>query len=89
MTAARLKTGDAAPDFEVYDTPNGDISGYPDVKLNQFGFNVYMPNDICSCSSIYDADLIKDMKIRVVYTNNTASDVEIGINLMLHEVRIT
>lgn len=73
-------------DLEVYDTPTGTISGYPNVKLNQFGFGVYMPNALYRDRSNYDADVIKDMKVRVVYTNNTASSKTIYFNITLHEI---
>lgn len=73
-------------DFKVYDTPNGDISGYPDVMLNQFGFSVYVSQGFYEDFSKYDADLIADMKIGVTYYNNTSNQVTIYVNLTLHQL---
>jgi hypothetical protein len=72
-------------DFKVYDTPSGDISGYPDVLLNQFGFNVYIAEGFYEDVSNYDADLIEDMKVGVTYYNTSSSQVTIYINLTLHQ----
>lgn len=73
--------------FKVYDTPTGTLSGVPNMQLNQFAFNVQLPKDFYLCKSAYDADLIKDMKIRVEYYN-AGSTKTIGINYYMHEVRV-
>lgn len=75
-------------DFEVYDNPSGTISGVPDAKLNQFGFSVNMTDKFYSHKSNYDADLIKDMKVRLVYDaiNSDMLPKTIYINFILHEV---
>lgn len=74
-------------DFEVYDTPTGTISGYPNILLNQFGFAVNIAKDFYREESSYDADLIKDMKLEVHYTNNSANTVTVGVNFILHELK--
>ncbi len=78
-------TGDLA-DLKVYDTPTGTISTVPDYMLNQFGFDVCLPDGFYKDESNYDADVIKDMKIELTYKNNGVSDRMIGINLTLHEL---
>lgn len=79
-------TGDTC-NFKVYDTITGTISGIPGYMLNQFGFNVNVSKDFYKQESSYDADLIKDMKLQVQYTNNSLASTTIGINFILHEVK--
>jgi len=73
-------------DFKVYDTPTGTISTVSNYMLNQFGFNVELPDGMYIDKSEYDADLIKDMKIEVIYKNNGLVDKRIGVNFTLHQV---
>lgn len=80
------KLGDTC-DFEVYDTPTGTLSTIPNLMLNQFGFNVNVAPGFYREESSYDADLIKDMKLEVRYTNNGVASVEIGVNFVLHELK--
>lgn len=63
------------------------IYGYPSYPLNQFGFNVFVSDFLYSDKSNYDADLIKDFQILIVYKNNGTERANIGINLVLHEVK--
>ncbi len=72
-------------DFEVYDTPTGAISGYPNVKLNQFGFSVCIAKDFYSHTSEYESDLPQNIKLVVKYTATTANLA--GINFILNEVK--
>lgn len=72
--------------LKVKDTPTGTISGYPDVVLNTFGFDVRLPNGFFKDVSSYDADVIKDMCICIEYTNNSDSPVVIYGNMVFHEV---
>lgn len=71
-------------DFEVYDTPAGTISGYPNVKLNQFGYSVYLSEKFYKRECQYDADMITGMKIKIQYTS--ISDKTIYVNYIIHEV---
>lgn len=79
--------------FSVHDTANNDISGLDagtygaNFMLNQFGFNVIMPESEYRNTSDYDADLYQNMIIRCSYTNNGQSDKTIGMNVWLHEVK--
>lgn len=73
-------------DFFVYDNPDGDISGYPDIKINQFGFSVYVCEGFYEEKSQYDADLIQDMKIGVKYYNTGSEVISVYVNLDIHEV---
>jgi len=79
--------------FTVHDDENNSISGaptsspgYPHYLLNQFGFNVEMPNDKYANTSDYDADLYSGMIIRCSYTNNGQNSKYISLNLWLHQV---
>lgn len=74
-------------DLKVLDDPTGTISTIPDYMLNQFGFDVEIPDGFYRDISSYDADVIKDMKIKVIYKNkDTVNDRSIGINIVYHEV---
>lgn len=63
-------------DLEIYFGEN---------KLNQFGFEVNVGKDFYAHKSSFDADLFKDMKIRVTYTS--INDKTVGINYILDEVK--
>lgn len=74
-------------DFIILDTDQGDLSGVPNYQLNKFGFNVYLSKDYYEHTSNYDADLVKNMIIRVVYKKYETSDKKVYINVILHEVK--
>lgn len=78
--------GDAI-DMIVHDTPTGAISGYPNVALNQFGFNVYITDGHYKDVSDYDADLIKDMVIKITYKNNSLEPITPMGNITWHEIK--
>jgi len=86
----KLEIIDATPldriDLQVLDTPTGTITTVPNYMLNQFGFDVVVSSLLYSDKSDYDADLIKDMQVKIVYKNNTGTDKDIGFNLIFHEV---
>lgn len=73
-------------DLTVHDTPTGTISGVPNYQLNKFGFNVAIAKDYWTDHSPYDADVIKDMKIKLILTNNTEVSKDIAVNIVFHEV---
>jgi len=73
-------------DFKVHDDPSGTISGTPNLMLNQYGFAVRMPDGMYKDVSNYDADVIKDMKIKVHYYNSNASAKDVYVNIVFHEV---
>lgn len=74
--------------FKVYDTPTGTISGTPNALLNQFAFNLNTKSGSHREESSYDADLIKDMKIRIEFDAITPDLLPktIYVNFLLHEV---
>lgn len=83
--------------FKVYDTPEGMIQqlfygvsaedAIPNKFLNQFGFNVYLSENIHIEDSNYPADLIKDMKIIIEYIpKDTGVERDVYINFILHEL---
>lgn len=79
--------GDKA-NFKVLDTPSGTISGVPNYLLNQFAFDVNITKDFYRFYSPYDADLIKDMTLRIEYdAKDELLPKTIYINLILHEVK--
>lgn len=73
-------------DLMVLDTPTGSISSVPNYMLNQFGFDVIVSDLLYSDKSDYDADLIKDMQIKIVYKNDGDQDKTVGFNIIFHEV---
>jgi hypothetical protein len=73
-------------DFKVYDDPSGTISTVPNLMLNQFGFGVWLTDNMYSDVSQYDADVILNMKIEVTYYNNDASAKDVYVNIVYHEV---
>ena len=73
--------------LKIIDTPEGIVSGTPNAVLNQFGFDVNIGKDYYKRESSYDADLIKDMKIRVEYNSVNTLPVNVYINFILHEVK--
>lgn len=78
--------GDTA-NFKVYDNSSGTISTIPNMLLNQFGFNVCLSEKFHVEESHYDADVIQGMKLELEFSNNTNSEVTIGANFILHEVK--
>jgi hypothetical protein len=73
--------------LKIIDTDGDPTTPYysQDAVLNQFGFDVYIVSDFYRRESRYDADLYKDMRIRIEYT--TQSDKTIYVNYMLHELK--
>ena len=58
----------------------------PDYLLNQFGFDVVISELLYSDKSDYDADVYGGFQIIAKYKNDTASNKEVGFNLIYHEV---
>ena len=88
VTAVELigaEIGDSC-NFYIYDNALGTISGFPNVRLNQFGFNLYLAKDYYREESSYDADLIQGLKLQVEFTNSSSNQKFIGVNFILHEV---
>ena len=71
--------------LKVLDTAAGLLSGVPNYVLNQFGYDINLPDGHYRLMSAYDADLIKDLQIRIEY--NALSARTIGVNYMLHELK--
>jgi len=78
------EVGDTAT-LKVLDTATGTITGVANYVLNTFGVDVNVPKDFYSRESKYDADMIKNLQVRVVYTSISAKTI--GINYMLHELK--
>lgn len=74
--------------LKVLDTPTGTISGVANAVLNQFGFEVNVAKDFYKRESSYDADLIKDMKVRIEYDSIATLPVMVYANLILHEIKV-
>lgn len=77
-------------DLSVYsplDPATAAAYGMPaNILLNQFGFDVVVSSWLYSDKSDYDADVYAGFQIIVRYKNDTANDVEVGFNLIYHEV---
>ena len=74
-------------DFKVHDTPTGTFSTVPNYMLNQFGFDVELPDGYYKDHSNYDATLILNMKIVIVVKNNTGAAITPKGNIVYHEVK--
>lgn len=72
--------------LKILDTATGTITTVPNYLLNQFGFNVNLPDGFYARESMYDADLIKDLVVRIEFTAIEARNV--GINYLIHELKI-
>jgi hypothetical protein len=72
--------------LKVLDTATGTITTVPNYLLNQFGFDINLPDGYYVRESHYDADLIKDLVIRVEFTAIEARNV--GINYSIHELKV-
>jgi hypothetical protein len=64
--------------FEVFHPTHG--------KLNQFGFDVNV-GEVYKRESPYDADLFKDLIVKVSVKNEQGSAQSFAVNFILHEVR--
>lgn len=75
--------------LKILDTPSGTISGVANYTLNQFGYNVNVSADFYQHVSEYDADLIKDLVIRLEYDgiNLDITPKTIYVNIILNEVK--
>lgn len=83
-------------DLTVHDSPAGVIQLAAGVEvgdveaskmLNQFGFSVNLQTGKHIDQSNYDADLVKDMRVKVVVTRKNAVGAdEYGVNWVFHEV---
>jgi len=69
---------------ESMDTANFEVYMGP-YKLNQFGYDVVMPKDFYESKSSYDADLYEGLTVKITY--NSKSEKQIGVNIVLHEVK--
>lgn len=89
LTGIEIIGGNAGDtvNLKVLDTPTGTVSGVANYMLNQFGFDVNVSKDYYKRDSAYDADLIKDMKIRIEYDSAAALPIPVYINFILHEVK--
>lgn len=87
FNALEIVNGDEGDsvNLKVVDDANGTYSTIPDYVLNQFGYNVNIPQGFYKRDSSYDADLYQNMKIRLEYNSVVAKTVK--INIILHELK--
>lgn len=71
--------------LKVLDTATGLLTTVPNYVLNQFGFDINLPDGFYRRMSDYDADLFIGLQIRVEYFAVEARNI--GINYMLHELK--
>jgi len=78
--------GDKA-NLKVIDTDGVSTPPYfaLNLQLNQFGYDVFIQKDFYSRESRYDADLRKDMRIRIDFNSQTTKTVY--VNYLLHELK--
>jgi hypothetical protein len=67
------------------DSSAGTYSGYPNFKLNQFGFSANLGKDYYQQNTNYDADLYQGMQLKFTYNSKSAKTI--GINFNLNEVK--
>lgn len=72
--------------LQVLDTEAGTLSGVPYYMLNEFATDINIPANFYGREAKYDADLIQNLTIRVVYTS--ISNKTIGINCIFHELKV-
>jgi hypothetical protein len=72
--------------LKILDTATGTVTTVPNYVLNQFGYNLNLPNGFYRRISDYDADLFIGLQIRVIY--NAIEARTIGLNYMLHELKV-
>lgn len=72
--------------FKVLDTATGTISTIPNFMLNQFAFDVNLPDGFYSQKSDYDADVIKDLVIQIEITAVESRDL--CVNYLIHELKV-
>jgi hypothetical protein len=72
--------------LKILDTASGSISGVPNYVLNQFGFDINLPDGFYRRMSDYDADLFLGLQIRIEYFAVEARNI--GVNYMLHELKL-
>ena len=73
-------------DLKILDTSTGAVTGYPNYLLNQFGFDVYLPNGFYRDVSTYDASLFYGMQIEIVYKNNGTTPIKVFGNIIFHQL---
>lgn len=78
---------DVQVDFSVLDSTTGTYTTVPNHLLNQFGFDVELPDGFYKDKSEYDADLYQGMQIKIVIKNNSMSDFILRGNIVYHEVK--
>ena len=76
--------GDSAS-LEILDKAANPLYGIPNLKLNQFGFAVNLPKDFYKHESEFDADLYKDLQVKIIYHSITQKDIK--VNLVMNEVK--
>lgn len=71
--------------MKVYDTESGLYSGVPSLMLNQFSFDLNLPDDFYSRMAQFDADAYAGLVIKFFYNSKSAKTI--GINLIVNEVK--
>lgn len=85
-TIIGCRLGDTV-NLKILDTPGGLITTIPLYPINQFGYDVNMPDGLFFKKYDYDADLFAGLHVAVEYKNNGDDPVTIYVNLGLHEVK--
>lgn len=72
-------------DFTVHDDASGTYSGYANLQLNQFGFDVNIAPDYYRRVCNYDADVYQNMVLKMTYNSQSAKTIY--VNYLVHELK--
>lgn len=73
--------------LQVYDNSSGTYSGVPNALLNQFGYTLNLAAGFYERSSPFDADVFVGMILKITYVSTSILPNNIGINILMNEVK--
>lgn len=71
--------------LKVLDTITGTVTTVPNYVLNQFGFDLNLPEGFFRWLSSYDADLFQGLQILLEYT--AIEERDLRVNYVIHELK--
>ena len=72
--------------FSVLDSTAGLLTGVPNYRLNQFGYDVYPAKDYYEERSEYDAELVVGLQLEIKVTPVDTTARSVYFNITLHEL---
>lgn len=73
--------------FKILDDDLGSYTTIPKQQLNQYGFDVKLPEKYYEDSSKYETNLTQGLYILIEYQENANIDKKVHFNIDFHEVR--